>query len=608
MLLGPVFGREAVTTPRRSRHYLYRSVYVASLLVLMCTAWLVMAGTQVIRNIGDMAKFGTAIFQILAPLQLALLTFLAALFSASAVAQEKDKRTLILLLMTRITNGELVLGKIAASLLNVLAMLLAALPLFMAITLFGGVSFDQILRVFLVTLTTVVAAGCLGATVGFAREKTFQTLAITALALVLWIGLWEAVAAGVFGSQFGGASASTWAARFSPVRAVWEAMQPRFGVATDPSWFYLSTSTAMSLLLSGFAVWRVRIWNPSRDVRRGQAAAMEAESIFGGGNDSRRSDAEAARQGHVDARVRTASRQSRRVWDNPILWREVCTWAYGRKVLVIRLAYVLFFAMALMALTQMSTSGQFGRQARRSTAIVPPAAMALAPYMLVSLVIINALAVTSVTNERDGQAIDLLLVTDLSPKEFVLGKLFGVMYVTKEMIALPSILCGYLYLLGGVSAENLAYLIGGWAVLVVYVSMLGIHCGMTYANSRSAVGVSLGCVFFLFLGIVTCMVIMVSFSGSFGGQLAPFLAFILGGGIGLYVTLGMRNPSPAIMIASFLLPFLTFFAITSFILHKELTVFLVTAVAYGFSTTAMMIPAIFEFDIAMGRTKLADED
>ncbi|MCA9202825.1 MAG: ABC transporter permease, partial [Planctomycetales bacterium] len=189
-----------------------------------------------------------------------------------------------------------------------------------------------------------------------------------------------------------------------------------------------------------------------------------------------------------------------------------------------------------------------------------------------------------------------------------LGKLFGVMYVTKEMIALPSILCVYLYWLGGVSAENLAYLIGGWAVLVVYVSMLGIHCGMTYANSRSAVGVSLGCVFFLFLGIVTCMVIMVSFSGSFGGQLAPFLAFILGGGIGLYVTLGMRNPSPAIMIASFLLPFLTFFAITSFILHKELTVFLVTAVAYGFSTTAMMIPAIFEFDIAMGRTKLADED
>ena len=58
MLVGPVFAREAVTTPRRPRHYLARAVYVTSMLILMCTAWLVLAGTQVIRNVGDMARFG----------------------------------------------------------------------------------------------------------------------------------------------------------------------------------------------------------------------------------------------------------------------------------------------------------------------------------------------------------------------------------------------------------------------------------------------------------------------------------------------------------------------------------------------------------------------
>ena len=57
----------------------------------MCTAWLVLAGTQIIRSVGDMAKFGSILFYILAPLQLALLTFLAALRAASSVAQEKDK-------------------------------------------------------------------------------------------------------------------------------------------------------------------------------------------------------------------------------------------------------------------------------------------------------------------------------------------------------------------------------------------------------------------------------------------------------------------------------------------------------------------------------------
>jgi ABC-type Na+ efflux pump permease subunit len=50
------------------------------------------------------------------------------------------------------------------------------------------------------------------------------------------------------------------------------------------------------------------------------------------------------------------------------------------------------------------------------------------------MVLVNALAVTSVTNERDGQALDLLLVSDLSPGEFVFGKLGGVFWVTKEMV------------------------------------------------------------------------------------------------------------------------------------------------------------------------------
>ncbi|HAY78629.1 MAG TPA: hypothetical protein DCY79_02345, partial [Planctomycetaceae bacterium] len=69
---------------------------------------------------------------------------------------------------------------------------------------------------------------------------------------------------------------------------------------------------------------------------------------------------EAARAGHVDSigRARqTARGKHREVWDNPILWREVCTWAYGRKVLIIRLAYLLVAGMAGTALHWSVTSG-----------------------------------------------------------------------------------------------------------------------------------------------------------------------------------------------------------------------------------------------------------
>ena len=156
--------------------------------------------------------------------------------------------------------------------------------------------------------------------------------------------------------------------------------------------------------------------------------------------------------------------------------------------------------------------------------------------------------------------------------------------------------------MGAISLENVTYLIIGLAVMNVFVSMLGLHCGMIYANSRAAISISLGTIFFLFLGVYVCMWMMISFSGSFQVQLAPFLAFILGGGVGMYVSLGIRNPSPAIFVASLCVPFATFYAIVSFLLDNSLAVFLVMAAAYGFSTAAMLIPAVFEFDVAMGRT------
>ena len=59
-----------------------------------------------------MSRFGAALFQFLAPLQLVLAVFFAAIATASAVAHEKDRRTLVLLLLTNLSNTELVLGKL----------------------------------------------------------------------------------------------------------------------------------------------------------------------------------------------------------------------------------------------------------------------------------------------------------------------------------------------------------------------------------------------------------------------------------------------------------------------------------------------------------------
>ena len=54
-------------------------------------------------------------------------------------------------------------------------------------------------------------------------------------------------------------------------------------------------------------------------------------------------------------------------------------------------------------------------------------------------------------------------------------------------------------------------------------------------------------------------------------------------------------------------PFAIFYAITSHLLGYTLGVFLVLTFTFGFTTTAMLIPALFEFDVATGRTTGGEE-
>ena len=51
-----------------------------------------------------------------------------------------------------------------------------------------------------------------------------------------------------------------------------------------------------------------------------------------------------------------------------------------------------------------------------------------------------------------------------------------------------------------------------------------------------------------------------------------------------------------------LLPVLTFVGITGFLQGNTLQVLLVAAVAYGFATVALLVPAIGAFDMLTGRT------
>ncbi len=595
-MLGPILTREWLVGPRRLRFYAQRVIFVAVLFSLVCTTWALLAGVQSVRNLGDLSRFGLLAFQVVVPIELAVTMFLSAVSAASNVSHEKDRRTLVLLLLTRMTNTQVVLGKLVASLMSIFGMILAALPLLLLIAIMGGVSLNQVVMATIVIAITSMWCGALANAVAFWREKTFQTLAITFLGIAGWLLFCEIVASGAVPNI-----PAELAEVLSPARALWVLCQPIIetslpkipgGTAAGYCIFGLSAFFLFSIIATA----RLRAWNPSQQVR---PQAPEPDEDF----------SVELREISELASPTWKVRSPRRMWNNPILWREVRTWAYGRKQLLIRLTYVLFFLIAVGALYWSVSSGLALQRSRLADELLPVAAKVLVPFFVISLVMINALAVNSITNERDAQALDLLLATQITPWQFLFGKIAGVLYVTKEMVLLPMLLVVYLWTQNGMSTEDLFMTLAGLLILDLFAATLGIHCGMIYAQSRAAIGTSLGTLFFLFLGVATCMMIMMSFRGSFARQLPPFLAIILGGGTGLFIAMGSRNPSPAIALAAFGLPFLTFFAITSFILrNQEMTVFLVTAIAYGFATLAMLVPALSEFDFAMVRSRTADEE
>ena len=297
-VVGPIFSREALTAPRQVQHFAARSGYIAALFVLMYTLDQVTFGWQQERQLGDLARFGAICFQVFSLLQLTLVVFFSLLFAAGNIAQEKDRKTLILLLMTDLRDRELVLGKLTASLLIVGVLLAVSLPAFALTSLMGGVELQQMGWSLAITAAAALAAGSWGTLIAFWREKTFQTLAYSVLGLVLFIGLVEGLRT-VLGPQ---SMAGQWLTLANPLRGMLLILDPLAslsqtgGVPSHPLYFVLAM-LALAAGLSGFTINRLRVWNPSD--QRSQPTRPEGESEQAGKS------------------------ETRRVWHNPIIWREI---------------------------------------------------------------------------------------------------------------------------------------------------------------------------------------------------------------------------------------------------------------------------------------------
>jgi len=556
---------------------------VAALFVLIFTGALTTFGRVPLRSVGDVAYFGVFIFNMLCFVQLSLVMGASLILSAGGVAQEKDRRTLIILLMTDLRAAELVIGKTLASLLPVFVLILVSFPVFCFLQMLGGITMSQILWIEGICLACALAAGSWGTMVGYWREKTFQILAITFMGAGLFIGLMEVISELVGRRTFAGQVFQS----FNPFRAMHEILNPlslqlELGVPTISALMPMCVMGALAVILWVYTCRKVRIWNPSR-ILHVQAPEPSVES-----------DADTSLE-TADGMTRQSARE---VWNWPIIWREICTQAYGRKVGMIKVAYFVFAVCCILWHRQAPVDAPL------ILGMVDASGFIMVVLSLIGLLLVNAQAVTSLTSERDGQTLELLLATEVTAKEFIFGKLGGILFNTKEVIAVPILFALSNRFQGHLGMESFVFTELGFVTLVCFSAMLGLHIGLSYEESRVAILNSLGTMFFLFVGVFTCMMLIVEARTSFALQLPAFMIFICGGSLGLWISLTHKIPSQALLLCSWLLPFMTFYAITSYLIPDSLAAFCAIFVTYGFTTIAMLVPAVSAFDVAFGRATI----
>jgi len=140
MLLGPIVASELRTSARRASSYSKRAGLPGlALLVIAANVvwWYVFSvGAMSIR---DMSRFGEMTFATLMGFQLVTTIFLVPEAAAKAIAEENERRRLGTLLSTRLSAAEVVLGKLAAALLQYAWWMASVIPIVLLLPLLGGV-------------------------------------------------------------------------------------------------------------------------------------------------------------------------------------------------------------------------------------------------------------------------------------------------------------------------------------------------------------------------------------------------------------------------------------------------------------------------------------
>ncbi|MBI3882475.1 MAG: ABC transporter permease subunit [Verrucomicrobia bacterium] len=331
------------------------------------------------------ASVGGTVFAFLTWGAAAFCLFEGIRVTADTLAEERREGTLGLLFLTDLSGFDVVLGKFAAAAVRSFTALLAAFPVFALPLLVGGVTAGEFWRVLLALAATMLVSLTAGMFVSSFTRSGLAAMGGTALLLALTVIVPAAVGPGV------AKHLTNWSGELvflsGSIGGLWRAFENHFQFAPEDYWLALAGAAVTALLfLAAASVLLIRTWR--------ETGERVPDSWW---------------QRFTRPRVNPAN-----VWSTGHLAENPALWLAERTLPGRRMIWWMVWGAAGVCVLVAAVGGSVG--VGISIAIQMGVCFVLKVWLAV-------LAPQSLNESRRTGALELLLVTGLSPRELVRGQL-----------------------------------------------------------------------------------------------------------------------------------------------------------------------------------------
>jgi ABC-type transport system involved in multi-copper enzyme maturation permease subunit len=397
--LGPVFVCESKLNARKWQVYAGRSFFVLVLLMGMVIVWLgkddLALATGRVTTFQQMAKVGEGFFYAITGIQIALILLAAPAAAAGSICSDRSRGTLLHMLVTDLSDGEIVLGKFAARLVPVFGLIACGVPVTALAALLGGIEFGALAGAFAVSMALAVLGCALAMTISVWAAKTHEVL----MAVYVLEGLWL-LALPIYYRIIGPGTPTAppaWFQKANPYVLVFAPYnKPGWTVASDYAVFVGVVLTLAAALL-GLSIMRLR------RVVIAQAGRPEE-----------------ARRSLPDLRPILPTLAGPSLDSNPVLWRE---WHRNRPSKLARWLWLIIL-LIVWSLAAWGTYRVVAGGALNDG--LGSLQFAFMLNLLFGFLMLSATAPTVLAEERVRGSLDVLLTTPLSTTSIVVAKWWGI--------------------------------------------------------------------------------------------------------------------------------------------------------------------------------------